>query len=199
MDVKTLCLGVLSRGEATGYEIKKICEDGPFAHFYAAGFGSIYPALNALSDEGLISMREVLQDGRPAKKVYALTAAGRLALTAALSEPPAPDRLRSDFLFMTFFGELMPARDVDRLIENRIALLRGKLADMRTCAEEVASGGPAFTLGYGIAVYEAAADYLETHRHELVAASLRNEIDGRPQGPQPALDGARPAKAGTPS
>ena len=58
MDVKTLCLGVLSRGDASGYEIKKQCEEGPFAHFYAAGFGSIYPALNALWSEGLISVRE---------------------------------------------------------------------------------------------------------------------------------------------
>ena len=30
MDVKTLCLGILNRGDATGYEIKKACEDGPF-------------------------------------------------------------------------------------------------------------------------------------------------------------------------
>ena len=50
MDVKTLCLGVLSRGEATGYEIKKQCEEGPLAFFYAAGFDSIYPALNALKN-----------------------------------------------------------------------------------------------------------------------------------------------------
>jgi len=56
MDVKTLCLGVLSRGTASGYEIKKQCEEGPFAHFYAAGFGSIYPALNALLNNRLISL-----------------------------------------------------------------------------------------------------------------------------------------------
>ena len=56
MDVKTLCLGVLSRGAASGYEIKKQCEEGPFAHFYAAGFGSIYPALNSLLNDRLISL-----------------------------------------------------------------------------------------------------------------------------------------------
>src|SRR5690606_26574731 len=33
MDVKTLCLAVLFREEATGYEIKKAFEEGPFAHF----------------------------------------------------------------------------------------------------------------------------------------------------------------------
>ena len=46
MDTRSICLGVLSMGEATGYEIKKLFEDGPFSHFYDAGYGSIYPALN---------------------------------------------------------------------------------------------------------------------------------------------------------
>src|SRR3546814_8991519 len=34
MDAKTLCLGVLSRGAASGYEIKKAFEEGPFSHFH---------------------------------------------------------------------------------------------------------------------------------------------------------------------
>ena len=109
MDVKTLCLGVLSRGSASGYEIKKQCEEGPFAHFYAAGFGSIYPALNALLRDGLISLEEVNQSGRPAKKIYSISGAGRQALTEAMREEPAPDRLRSDFLFIMFFGQMLPA------------------------------------------------------------------------------------------
>ena len=87
MDVKTLCLGVQYRGEATGYEIKKQCEEGPFAFFYAAGFGSIYPALNALKNENLISVKEVIQDGKPAKKVYSVTADGRHAFLEALERP----------------------------------------------------------------------------------------------------------------
>ena len=53
MNVRTLCLGVLSFGEATGYEIKKEIEEGPFSHFIEASFGSIYPALTQLLGEGL--------------------------------------------------------------------------------------------------------------------------------------------------
>lgn len=178
MDVKTLCLGVLSREEATGYEIKKQCEEGPFAYFYAAGFGSIYPALNALKNEKLISVREVVQDGKPAKKVYAITADGRLALIQALEAPPAPDRLRSDFLFMMFFGQLLPAKDVDNLIAERLEMLRRRLGEMAECHHPDMPGGEAFSLGYGMAIYTAAADYLDSHRHELVGAALRNEMPG---------------------
>ena len=176
MDVKTLCLGVLSRGDATGYEIKKQCEEGPFAYFYAAGFGSIYPALNALKNDGLISVKEVAQSGKPAKKVYSITADGRLAFIRALRESPAPDRMRSDFLFTMFFGQLLPAGEIDRLITDRLDMLRRSLGEMEECRKPNMPGGEAFSLGYGMAIYKAAADYLDSHRHELVGAALRNEM-----------------------
>ena len=50
MDVRTLCLGVLSMGSASGYEIKKRLENG-FGHFYDASFGSIYPGQSREPDE----------------------------------------------------------------------------------------------------------------------------------------------------
>ena len=65
MDVKTLCLGVLHLGDASGYEIKKQCEEGPFGQFFAAGFGSIYPALAALHEQGRVACHELQQEKRP--------------------------------------------------------------------------------------------------------------------------------------
>ena len=78
MDVKTLCLGVLTEGDKTGYEIKQRFEEA-FSHFFGAGFGSIYPALAELSRQGLVTCQSVEQDKRPDKKVYSLTAAGQSA------------------------------------------------------------------------------------------------------------------------
>lgn len=173
MDVKTLCLGVLSRGEASGYEIKKAFEEGPFSHFHQASFGSIYPALNALSAEGLVAGRAQAQDKRPDKKSYSITAKGRNALVAALLAPPAPDAVRSDFLFILSFAQYLPPARVDQLIGERIAWYRAALERMegRECEPHDCSGGPGadFVRGMGIAVYRAAADYLETHRHALVS------------------------------
>jgi hypothetical protein len=54
MDVKTLCLGVLTEGNKSGYEIKR-CFEEAFSHFFVAGFGSIYPALAELSRAGLVT------------------------------------------------------------------------------------------------------------------------------------------------
>ena len=48
----TLCLGILRFGDATGYEIKKMVEEDMFNHFIEASYGSIYPALTRMSQDG---------------------------------------------------------------------------------------------------------------------------------------------------
>jgi len=177
MNAKILCLGILSRGEATGYEIRKHVTEGPFSHFFDASYGSIYPALNRLSEEGLVDGRAMAQENRPDKKVYRITPAGRLALVEALTDKPEADRLRSQFTFMLFFGHLLSARHLDETISDRLAWYRESIARMEQCCEEAEGGaaGERFTLGLGLAVYRAAAGYLEDHAHELLSEVLLSE------------------------
>ena len=47
MQKETLCLGLLSLGPRSGYEIKQMFE-GPLSDFYSLSFGTIYPTLNNL-------------------------------------------------------------------------------------------------------------------------------------------------------
>jgi DNA-binding PadR family transcriptional regulator len=55
MDVGTLCLGVLSFGDTSGYGIRKAVEDW-FRHFGQASLGAIYPALAKLTAKGAIEV-----------------------------------------------------------------------------------------------------------------------------------------------
>jgi DNA-binding PadR family transcriptional regulator len=169
MNARTLCLGVLARGDASGYEIKKSFEEGPFAHIQAASFGSIYPALTKLAEEGLVECREQPQDKRPDKKVYSITPAGRDALSARLMKPPAADRMSSDFLFILFFAQLMPPPLLAEMIDRRIAWYEGCLERMRGCAVDSGPAGERFVHGFGLAWYGTAAQYLRTHRDQLLA------------------------------
>src|SRR5262245_49640758 len=77
MDARVLCLGALHFGAASGYEIKKLFEEGDFRFFYETSFGSIYPALSKLVEDGLALVTEQAQDKRPDKKVYSITEKGR--------------------------------------------------------------------------------------------------------------------------
>lgn len=171
IDVKTLCLGVLSRGDASGYEIRKEFEEGPFSNFSDAGFGSIYPALRKLLEDGLISIAQHGTDARPDKKVYRITAAGRQVLCQAVLRHPAPDRLRSDFMFMILFSHLMPSRHLERILTDRIEDYERLIEDMErreSCDAAHSPPGEKFVHGLGLAMHRAAAAYLEEHRHQLL-------------------------------
>lgn len=168
MDAKTLCLAVLSRGDASGYEIRKQVGEGPFQHFQKASYGSIYPALGKLHEQGMVAVREEEQDGRPDKKVYSLTATGRQHLLAMLAQPAGEDTYRSDFLTQLFFCHMLPPEIAAARIDSRIQEYRDCLQHMdQKCA--CAAPGPRFVHGFGQAVYSAALTYLETNRDRLLS------------------------------
>ena len=119
MNVRTLCLSVLYEGEATGYDIRRMCTEGEFAYFVEASFGSIYPALAKLEDDGLVTSRTVPQDGKPARKVYSITDGGRQAFAEELSAPLGEDVFRSPFLLLARFVSILPQSLVaDRVTEH---------------------------------------------------------------------------------
>ena len=168
MDTKTICLGVLSLHDATGYEIKKQFEEGPFSFFYDAGYGSIYPALGKMLSDGLVTCVEVPQDGRPAKKVYSITETGRDVLRSALHVRPTQDKLRSDSLVMLFFGHLLESDQRAEVLDEYLAYYRNGLEYLATMDNTDSGDDQCFVHGMGVAVYEAAIRYLEENRQEFL-------------------------------
>jgi len=161
MDTRTICLALLSRGEASGYEIKKSLEEGPYPHIQEIGFGSIYPALAKLREEGHLSVRAVQQAGRPDKKLYRLTPSGLERLRTSLAERAGPDHIRSDFLFKMLFAELMPGPELCAEMEARADALRQKLAHMESCPNcNALSPGEEFVHGYGLVLYRTMEAYI---------------------------------------
>lgn len=174
MDVKTLCLGVLTFGDMAGYDIKKYFEQA-FSHFFVAGFGSIYPALARLTEEGLVTVTSVAQEKRPDKKLYAITAAGRARLEAELLHTEPRHKVRSEFLVLIYFAHLLPPGHLARMLDARLAEWERVLEELRgyqQCIENEpgVSPGVKFSLGYGLAVIGAAAEYLRAQRPELLSS-----------------------------
>lgn len=169
MNVRTLCLGVLSTGEASGYEIKKDIEEGMFSHFIDASYGSIYPALTQLAAEGLLTVREQEQTGKPDKKVYAITEQGRQALARAIAVVPAKDKYKSEFLFQMLLHQFISAQTMLTAVDKQLSDLTGDLARIAECkCAEQPHAGAAFVAGYGEAVLTAAVRYLSEKRAEIL-------------------------------
>lgn len=174
MDVRTMCLGVLSQAEATGYALKKLFEEGPMSHFLEASFGSIYPALDRLAREGLVTCRTPAPGGRQGRKLYQITEAGRRAFAEALAAKPEPDRFRSEFLFQMLFVDQMSEAQVRRLIDLQIERMRAEAAaverDMGTGDD---GPGVHFVRAYGLTMCDTALRFLESHRASLEASARR--------------------------
>jgi DNA-binding PadR family transcriptional regulator len=209
MDVKTLCLGLLTEQDHTGYDIKRCCEE-VFRHFFVAGFGSIYPALADLQRDGLVTAQSVEQKKRPDKKVYSITAAGREALARELVTTPPRHKVRSEFLTLMYFAHLLPPERVDAILGEMIERFEETLVDeLALFDSEDAPGeltpGQRFALGYGRTVLTAALAYCKRQRPQL-ARALRGEPEAgekqfdvvREAAPEPANDrrAAAPPLAG---
>lgn len=171
MDVRTICLGLLTRADATGYEIKKLFEEDGFGHFAEASFGSIYPALSRLTEEGLVSVREESQEKRPDRKVYSITDKGRARFLEVLNRPVQEDRNRSAFAFAMLFSHLLPRERVLALLESYISDKEARLARLNARTAEAQTAGEHFVNGLGQTIYAAMLDYLRAHRSGLSACA----------------------------
>ena len=170
MDVKTVCLGMLTDGEASGYDLKKQFESS-FGHFFAAGYGSIYPALSALADSGLVECRHVPQEGKPDRKVYRITDAGREQLLKQLDNPAPTHKLRSEFLATLCFAHLMSRDQVEKVLQSRatdIARYLEMFEEFENCGMSDWPPGMQFVCGFGRAMTEAMQKYIEDNKDMLI-------------------------------
>jgi DNA-binding PadR family transcriptional regulator len=167
LDVRTICLGILTRGDATGYEIKKLFEDGRFSYFVEASFGSIYPALSRLTEDGLVSVREEAGGRRPDRKVYSITEKGQRAFVDALNGPMADDRFRSPFLFAMMFSDFLDQTRIAAMIDGYIADTEAKLAQITCECGRPCNAQEAFICGYGRTAYSAVLGFLKERRKEF--------------------------------
>lgn len=169
MDVKAVCLGMLSAGEASGYDLKKEFESS-FAHFFAAGYGSIYPALSALAKEGYVDCREIPQEGKPDRKVYRITEAGHTKLLEALEKPDPSHKVRSEFLAMMCFAHLMPPENIRRIVEHRRQEIDRYMEMFKQFEDDDLhewTPGMQFVCGFGKAITTAISEYLDQHGDDL--------------------------------
>ena len=130
-------LGLLTRGELSGYDLQRASEANG-GLFWAPAKSRIYAVLPQLVARGFATSREVVQSGRPNKQLYRLTKAGRAALQTWLEEPPVFEPERVPILLKLYFGDLLATGDPDRAHPHGAQRGAGAEAPARGAAR----GGP---------------------------------------------------------
>ena len=179
LDTKTLCLAVLSMGDASGYEIKKRVEE-VFSRFMDVAPSGIYAALKLLDQEGLVSAKVVAQEGRPNKTVYTLLGRGREALAASLQASEGRHKIRSELVTLLMFADLLPPAKLRDVLAHRIAELEQIKAEMETTTQ-ASRPGHRFLVRMGMELACAELSFLRSHIPAFLEELSRNEANRHEQ------------------
>jgi DNA-binding PadR family transcriptional regulator len=85
----------LAEKASTGYDLARRF-DKSIGRFWTATHQQVYKVLARMEANGWIASTHIAQDGRPDKKVYDLTDAGRAELRDWIGQPAEPEAARSD-------------------------------------------------------------------------------------------------------
>jgi DNA-binding PadR family transcriptional regulator len=135
-------LGLLNYRPATGYDLKAGFEKS-INLFWNASLPQIYRTLNQMEKKGWLSFEVEHQDGKPSRKIYNLTDAGKKELRQWLSTPPEFPQMKNNMLAKIFFGNRMDKKAIAaNLREWRaryVKLLENLGTELETTAEYYAA------------------------------------------------------------
>ncbi|MFL2840278.1 MAG: PadR family transcriptional regulator [Pseudohongiellaceae bacterium] len=160
MNVKILCLGALSLGKASGYDIGKRLKD-PLGHFVDTAKSSVYPTLKALHEEGLVQYEDIEQTSHPNKKIFELTQKGKDVLKLELEALAPTHKIRSQYMLMLFFADMLSSDRIGAIIKERIQNVESFLRDESQLREYVGNNiGQQFLLDSILASAKGEKEYL---------------------------------------
>ena len=124
---KFAVLGILTLiPNRSGYDIKKLMESST-QYFWKETFSSIYPVLQELEQDGLISRQEDAKNDRK-RYLYTISVKGKKALTDWLTKPPELEQSRNELLLKLFFGDVVPPSVSQQHLEEYQSILKDKKA-----------------------------------------------------------------------
>jgi DNA-binding PadR family transcriptional regulator len=128
MALEHALLVALSEHPASGLELARRFGRS-IGFFWSATHQQIYRVLGRMDGDGWVTVTEVAQTGKPDKKVYAVSPAGRRALAAWLVEPTETQALRSELAVKLRGASFADDR------EGVLDVVRSNLADHTTRLE----------------------------------------------------------------
>lgn len=130
--LRYVILGILSKQECAGYDIKKLFE-GEIGDFWSSNHSQIYPELKKMEDAGLITSRTEIVGTKLEKRFYQIAEEGRCVLKEWQQEPlgpllPSKDEFAMKLYLMDDAGD----PEVARLLNEELARHKEKLCYLKT-------------------------------------------------------------------
>lgn len=156
-------LGLLAKRPMSGYDIRRLLRSLGWL-LGNPSFGTIYPALHALRDDGLVTVEVVAQPSRPARKIYTITEIGERALQEWVKQPPPSSiGLKTFVMHLILAGDSSPAKLTEHLRQRyeAVAAHHSALEQAVEGLGEQVNAGELLAIEYGLAIADAELSWLE--------------------------------------
>jgi PadR family transcriptional regulator AphA len=178
ISIRHLILGLLTRQPMSGYDVKRFLKSLSWL-VDSPSFGSIYPTLRALQEDGLVTMEEVLRQGKQPRKIYTITEAGRQALREWADWPTSPDASLKTFLMRLVLAGSFSHTGLIVHLQKRRSQIAANYATLRQIMEtldEMADSGQRLAFDYGLALATVELAWLDSKLELLSQQSLPMEV-----------------------
>ena len=150
--LRYVILGILSKQESAGYDIKKLFE-GEIGDFWSSNHSQIYPELKKMEVAGLIESHTEIVGTKLEKKFYQITEAGSAVLRKWQQEPLGPLLPSKDeFAMKLYLLDDASDQNVALLFQEELVRHEEKLAYLKERWETVFSDASTRQRHYGHAV-----------------------------------------------
>ncbi|ODN41768.1 PadR family transcriptional regulator [Piscirickettsia litoralis] len=173
---------LLSQGPMSGYDIRKLAEEST-GHFWQESMGHLYPTLNKMLGEGLISELEKDQAcGGRERRCYQITEKGLQRFEAWLEEPVVQAPFRHVLLLKLYFGRYAKQNSLINHLKTDQNNMKEKIEFLKNVKQQVETKwqGDAeadywlITLDYGLSMLEARLAWCERSLIRLEKKSKGN-------------------------
>lgn len=136
-------LGQLAHAPSSGYDIQTRLR-ATAAHFWHAAYSQIYAELRRLETLGYATEESVAQSGRPDKRVYTVTDAGRDALAEWLERPWGLAHLRDESLVKLMLADGMDPAAVVAQVRRLLAAHERRRAEFVEAIDTLPPDSPVY-------------------------------------------------------
>jgi PadR family transcriptional regulator AphA len=167
--IRHLILGLLAPQSMSGYDIKRLLKSWSWL-IDSPSVGSLYPTLHALQDDGLVTVETVPGQGKPARKVYTITEAGRQALREWIDRPVAQDTSLKAFIMRLVLASNFSHTGLIAHLQQRrsqVAVHHATLEQIAGTLDETGDLGQRLASGYGLALASAELVWLDSALEHL--------------------------------
>lgn len=175
--LKHFILGLLTQQPMSGYDINRVLK-GLGWLVGNPSFGSLYPALHALQEDGLVTVDVDNRERRPARKIYTITDAGTQTLRQWIDQPAGAHASTKAFVMRLILADSFSHAGLIGQLHQRRAQVAAHLAALEQTAttwDDNQGLGQQMALEYGLALANAELAWLDSALEQLLQRSLATE------------------------